>query len=373
MKIMMLIDSLVKGGRERRLLELLKSFSRRHDISVSLVIFSKKVEYEEVFDLPVPIYFLERNPRKDPRIFYRFYKICKELQPDIIHSWGTMPSIYAIPTVKLLGIKFLNANIADAPKNMNFLNKEYLRARMTFPFSDTIVGNSEAGLKAYRAPRKKSRCVYNGFDFQRISHLEDKEKVRQRFHILPGKVIGMVGAFFDRKDYATYIEAACIFLRQRQDATFLALGAGPNFQQFQSKVIGSFRKRILFPGLVHDIESLINVFDIGILCTNAQVHGEGISNAIMEYMALKKAVVASEGGGTNELVVNGETGFLVPPANPNALVEKLVYLLEHPHLAKRFGKCGKERIQNKFSLERMEKDYLEIYQNMHLFDLKAAL
>jgi len=363
MKIMMLIDSLVKGGRERRLLELLKSFSKKENLNVSLVVFSKRVEYEEVFDLPVRICYLERNPKKDPRVFYQFYKICKKEHPDIIHSWGTMPSIYAIPTVKLLGIKFINANIADASQNMNLLNKEYFRAKVTFPFSDTVVGNSEAGLKAYRAPRRKSRCVYNGFDFQRIRHLEGKEEVRKRLQVLPGKVIGMVGAFFDRKDFDTLIEAACSFLKQGGEATFLAVGAGPNLASCQTKVPDPFRNRILFPGLVHDVESVINLFDIGVLCTNARIHGEGISNSIMEYMALGKAVVASEGGGTNELVLDGETGFLIPPAKPDVLVEKLAYLLEHPQLADQFGQRGRNRIHEFFLLERMEKDYLEIYQN----------
>ena len=79
MKVLMLIDSLVKGGRERRLLELLKSYSKRKYIEVSLVLFSNKsrVEYPEVYDLNIPIYYLERNPKKDPRVFYRFYNICK--------------------------------------------------------------------------------------------------------------------------------------------------------------------------------------------------------------------------------------------------------------------------------------------------------
>ena len=76
MKIFMLIDSLVKGGRERRLIELLKSFSVNENIEVGVVIFSKKVEYPEIFDLNVQLHFLERKPKKDPRIFYRLYNFC---------------------------------------------------------------------------------------------------------------------------------------------------------------------------------------------------------------------------------------------------------------------------------------------------------
>lgn len=405
---MMLIDSLVKGGRERRLIELLKSFSRLEYLQVSLVIFSKRVEYEEVYDLPVKIHFLERKPKKDPRVFFRFYKLCKKEQPDIIHSWGTMPSIYAIPTVKLLGIKFLNAIIADAPKNMSIFDERLFRARLTYPFSDRIVGNSKAGLKAYSVPKHKSQTVYNGFDFQRVSNLQAKESVIHQLKMPNGKIIGMVGAFFDRKDYHTFVEAAKLFLSKRRDTTFLAIGDGPNLDKVKVlaqqppnllkeeplplgsgipketpleeilssdgeatnrppfRGLGACTSRILFPGLLHNVESVINTFDIGVLCTNSKVHGEGISNSILEYMVLGKPVIATEGGGTNEIVVDGETGFLIPSGQPAVLVDKMNFLLGNPAIALEMGQKGKERVYELFSLERMEKDYLGIYKEMFL-------
>lgn len=395
MKVMMLIDSLVKGGRERRLIELLKSFSKLEHMQVSLVIFSKRVEYEEVYDLPVRIHFLERKPKKDPRVFYRFYKICKQEQPDIIHSWGSMPSIYAIPTIKLLGIKFLNAIIADAPKQMSFFDERLFRARLTYPFSDRVVGNCKAGLKSYKAPTNRSQAVYNGFDFQRLSNLKEESAVIEELQIPAGKAIGMVGAFFDRKDYDTFVKGAKLFLSKRQDASFLAIGDGPNLERVRAcpetsggEVLGvryeesglrgasrgleSHADRILFPGMLHQVESVINVFDIGVLCTNSKVHGEGISNSILEYMVLGKPVVATEGGGTNEIVVDGKTGFLIPPNDPKALVEKMNYLLDNPKIAKEMGRKGKARVYELFSLERMERDYLEIYEKLTAKTIKVS-
>ncbi|MFT6320620.1 MAG: glycosyltransferase involved in cell wall biosynthesis [Granulosicoccus sp.] len=364
MKILMLIDSLVKGGRERRLIKLLKFFSASPDIEVGLVIFSKKVEYEEIYDLDVKLHFLERKPAKDPRVFSRFYKICKSERPDIIHSWGTMPSVYAIPAVKLLGIKFLNANIADAPLKMSIWDERYFRAHLTFPFSDMIVGNSNAGLKSYGAPLRKSQSVYNGFDFKRVANLEDKDKVRRQFNILPGKVVGMVGGFFDRKDFDTFVEAACLYLRESQDTTFMAIGDGPNLARCEAKVPDEFKDRILFPSMVHGVESLANVFDIGVLCTNTKVHGEGIFNSILEYMVLEKPVVATKGGGTDEIVVNSETGYLIEPFDPKLLVSKITRLLDDPAMAEEFGRNGKKRVYAKFSLPRMEQDYLKIYRKL---------
>ena len=360
MKILMLIDSLVKGGRERRLIELLKGFTKYKNLKVSVVLFSKKVEYPEIYDLSVPLYFLERKPKKDPRVFFRLYKICKKVKPDIIHSWGTMPSIYAIPSVKILGIKFINASIANAPENIGWKDSDYLRSKITYPFCNAVVGNSRAGLEAYRAPEIKSFCFYNGFDFNRVSSLEKPELIRSKYNILPGLVVGMVGAFYDRKDYKTYIEAAIKYLYTKENITFLAIGDGPNIQQFKDMVPEQFKNRILFTGMIDHVESLVNIFDIGVLST----YTEGISNSIMEYMVLGKPVIASDGGGTKELVIDKETGFLIPQQNSDALLEKINVLANNQELRETFGKKGKERIHTFFTLDRMEKDYYDLYRKL---------
>ena len=370
MKIMMIIDSLVRGGRERRLLELIRALVEYDNIQVCLVLFSKRVEYTEVFDLPVKIHYLERNPPKDPRVFLRFFRICKEEAPGIIHSWGWMPSVYAVPTVRLLNIRFINAAITDAPDRMNWLDNRYFRARMTFPFSDMIVGNSRAGLEVYDAPAGKSQCIYNGFDFTRINHLKGVDQVMNQYRIPRGKkIVGMIGAFFDRKDYRTYIQAACQLLEKRQDTIFLAIGDGPLLSEHQQMVPEKHRKQIIFTGMINEVESLINIFDIGVLATFT----EGISNSIMEYMVLGKAVVSSGGGGVIEIIRHGENGYVTPTSDPIAMAEKLEELLDRPELRSQMGKNGRELIYELFSIERMEKEYLKLYKSLLNPKLVAAI
>lgn len=360
MKILMLIDSLVKGGRERRMIELLKGFAKYEDLEIAIVLFSKTVEYPEVYDVKLPIYFLERKPKKDPRVFLRLYQVCKKEQPDIIHSWGTMPSIYAIPAAKILGLKFINASIANAPDQIGWRDSDFFRSKITYPFCDAVVGNSQAGLTAYQAPASKRFCFYNGFDFNRISALKSPEGMKAKYHILPGLVTGMVGAFFDRKDYQTYITAAINYLKDRQDMTFLAIGDGPNLQAFKDQVPSEFKDRIIFTGMIDEVESLVNIFDIGVLST----YTEGISNSIMEYMVLGKPVIATDGGGTKELVVNGETGYLIPQKNPAVLYKKIDRLSKSIELRTKFGTNGQLRIHKLFTLERMEQDYYSLYKKL---------
>lgn len=171
-----------------------------------------------------------------------------------------------------------------------------------------------------------------------------------------------MGAFFDRKDYKTYIEASIKYLETKKDMTFLAIGDGPNLQQFKEMVPSQHKDRILFTGMVNNVESLVNIFDIGVLST----YTEGISNSIMEYMVLGKPVIATDGGGTKELIINNETGYLIPQKNSDALLNKLVHLSKSEELRTKLGVNGKLRIHKQFTLSRMEKDYYNLYQKLLL-------
>ena len=116
--------------------------------------------------------------------------------------------------------------------------------------------------------------------------------------------------------------------------------------------------------MIPQIESVVQIFDVGVLSTNTKVHGEGVSNAIMEYMALGKPVVATNGGGTPEILLDGETGYLVAPFTPIVMAEKIQYLLSHPEVANHMGTIGKQRIRSQFSLSGMAESYIELYHRL---------
>ena len=97
MKILLLIDSLVSGGRERRLIELIKGFANYSDVQLNLVVFSEKIHYQEIFELGIPVNILKRVPKRNPMDFYRLYKLCKSWKPDLMHSWGTMSAMVTLP------------------------------------------------------------------------------------------------------------------------------------------------------------------------------------------------------------------------------------------------------------------------------------
>lgn len=362
MKILIVTDSFHTGGKERRLIELLKGLIKK-GVHCELVALSEVVQYDELYDLNLKIHFFKRAYNKDISIFGKLKKLIKESQPDIIQSWSSMASIYVAPIARLYNIQFINATIADAPKHSNLMKKSFFRRKITFPFSDAIIANSYAGLKSYRAPMHKSFAIHNGFDMKRIQSLRDADQVRKEFNIETPFVVGMIGKFEDRKDYDTYIKAATSIVNQRDDVSFLAIGDGKNFEKVKS-LLPESHPRIIFTGRQSGVESLINIFTIGVLTTNDRVHGEGISNAILEYMVLGKPVIASRGGGTAEIVLDSETGMIIDPFDQNALVEKINFLLDHEQTREEMGKKGALRIEQNFSLEKMTDAYIELYHKL---------
>ena len=359
LKILFFIDCLTSGGKERRLIELMKVLKLHSDIEFEIVVMSHDIHYQEVFDLNIKIHYLIRTSKKDLSVFGKFYKICKDFKPEIVHCWDTMTAIYSVYACKLLHIKFVNGIISNAPEKQNIFNKYWFRAKLTFPFSNIIIGNSKAGLAAYNAPKNKSFCIYNGFNFDRTNNIINSDIIREQLNINKKYVIGMVASFSKNKDYKTYFNAAQLLLSQRNDIIFLAIGKNTDSilskNLIENKYIGNFR----LLGKNSGIESFINVMDICVLSTFT----EGISNSILEYMALGKPVIATSGGGTNEIIKNEESGFLISPSNPKELAEKIEKLLNNADLRMNMGQVGKEIIINNFSIDKMVNKYIDIYKN----------
>jgi glycosyltransferase involved in cell wall biosynthesis len=358
-RILYIADSLGPGGAERRLVQLLKGLDAKR-FSTKVVLLTDIVHYTEVHELETEVIKLDRMIRKDPSIFFRLYRICKEWKPDIIHAWGSMPAIYAGPVARLLGIKLINAMIADAPIRLNA--KKRIRSFLSFPFSDIIQSNSYAGLEAYNVPERKRSVVHNGFDFERMGTLKNSHAVREELHIETRYVAGMVAGFKFQKDYESLVHAARMILQQRDDITFVCVGDGPDLERI--KELARVIDRIIFTGKRSDVESIINIFDIGILLTDLEKHGEGISNSIMEYMAAGKVVITTEGGGTGELVIDGETGYLIPQKSPDRLVERINQLLNDDGLRESMGARGRKRIQDEFSIGKMVNGHIGAYERL---------
>ncbi len=364
MRIVHIIDTLRSGGRERQLVELLKGLSKEKGISCDLIVMSDDIHYTYLNELGITVHKLIRKSKHDISCFFRLYQLVSSINPDILHSWGSMCSVYAMPYILVKPVLFVNGYLRSAPPNWNWRHQDWLRSKISFPISDVIVANSNAGLKVYKVPVDKGCCIYNGFDFDRVSSLENEPETRNRLGIQTKYVIGMVASFSDKKDFKAFILCGLSVLDSRKDVTFVSVGDGENRSVCEDLIPEKYKRNFVFTGKVLDTESIIRVFDVGVLLSNISLHGEGISNSIMEYMALGKPVVASDSGGNTELVKHDVTGFIVSGNSIEKVVPLLNKLLDDESLAYSYGNSGLKRIRTEFSFSSLVNRYKSMYSEI---------
>jgi glycosyltransferase involved in cell wall biosynthesis len=361
MKILFFIESLRSGGKERRLVELIKGLSKQPKMVIELVLTRKQIHYRDILSTGVVIHYaIRKGLRKDPRIFYIFHKIAKALKPDIIHVWGNMVAVYAIPTKMILGVPMINSQVTTAP---NSVKSGILGHYITFRMSDKILSNTYAGLLAYGVPKQKGLVIYNGFDFERISMLDRKDTIKAKLNITSRHVIGMVASFSTGKDYKTYIDAANRVLKANRNVTFLCIGSG-EYKSYCKFVSADNTSNILFMGRQLNVEQIMSICDIGVLTTNIHVHGEGISNALLEFSALGKPIIATNNGGTPEIIEHGVNGFLIDAFSAIELTRIINQLLDDAPRRESMGILGRNKVKSTFGIDRMIEGYLNLYENL---------
>jgi glycosyltransferase involved in cell wall biosynthesis len=188
----------------------------------------------------------------------------------------------------------------------------------------------------------------------------------QNHRIQTPRDVVMVASFTRNNDYSLFYEVAERITAMRKDVTFIAAGGPgktPVFYEWFSDAAKN-HPRILCPGQIRDVEALVHACDIGVLFTNTLLHGEGISNSIIEYMALGKPVVATDNGGTGEIVRHNKNGYLVGDESPETIAGRILELLEDPEKRRAMGERGRQIIQSTFRLDIMGRQFESLYRDL---------
>ncbi|RPD49000.1 glycosyltransferase family 4 protein [Paracnuella aquatica] len=364
-RLLFFIGSLATGGKERRLIELLSYLKAHSQFQLTLVMTKDVIHYTYFKQLNIPYEVIDRKSSGALSMPLRFYRICRKFKPHLIHTWGRMQTLYALPAVIGQNIALINGQITAAPPRINRLSFHYWIDRLNFICSRLIVANSHAGIQAYRPPANKCTVVYNGVNPERFQHLPDKEQVLATYGIETPVAVVMAASFSENKDYDRFLRIAEKVVRLRPQVTFIGVGASATgcdvFDRVRSK--NSNPIQILFPGRSNHVEALVNACTIGVLFS-ADTHGEGISNAIIEYMSLGKPVVANDSGGTREVVHHGKNGYLITTQTDDEVADLLLQLIDDPELCSRMGAEGYRMIQSTFTLPQMGRAFHRIYNSV---------
>jgi glycosyltransferase involved in cell wall biosynthesis len=281
----------------------------------------------------------------------RLYRLFVDERPTILHSW----MFHANLPGRLLGRL---AKIPIIISSEHTLGQEgHLRIwlnRLTAPLADRVICVSHSiasyAHETIHVNPNKLTVIPNGVDETSFQNLPPKTQARLAFH-LPANctVIGAIGRPRPVKGYSYLLQGFASLAERHPKTHLLFVGEGPGrrdlIQQANSQNLSG---RVTFLDDQEDIPSLLAALDI----VSIPSLSEGMPVVALEAMAAGLPVVATHVGGTPEVVEDGATGLLVPPARPEALAEALEQLLVNPALREKMGRAGQARVSSKFSITR---------------------
>ena len=204
-------------------------------------------------------------------------------------------------------------------------------------------------------PPDSIEVLYPGVDTARFHPGVDGIKVRFDANVgQEAPVVALIARFQDVKGHDVFLEMARQVVLQMPETRFIVAGENTQTQaddSYKSRILERarteplLRQRLTYLGFRPDVERVIGAADV-VVCSS---HFEGYGVVNIEAMACGKPVVSTNRGGPAETVVDGETGFLVPPGDPVALASKVISLLRDPDLRQRMGMSGRQRVEAQFS------------------------
>ncbi|MEO6596931.1 MAG: TIGR03088 family PEP-CTERM/XrtA system glycosyltransferase [Planctomycetota bacterium] len=328
--------------------------------------FQKRIERDDV-----QFVALHKGAGHGYRVFPHLFRLFRKLAPAIVHT-RNLAALEACVPAALAGVRIrIHGEHGRDVVDLDGSNRKYRLVRRLYrPFVTRYVALSK-DLEQYLhgaigiAPEYIEQ-IYNGVDTRRFTPAPHARVpiAGCPFTASDLWLVGTVGRMQAVKDQVTLAQAFVRAVHNRPHGRRLRLvmvGAGPLHAEVLS-VLGTagLQEFAWLPGERSDIPDIMRGLDCFVLPSLA----EGISNTILEAMACALPVVATRVGGNAELVDDGSTGCLVPPANHGAMAAAILQYFDDQATARRHGGAARSAVERRFSLDRMVQDYRALYDGL---------
>ncbi len=361
-RILQLIPTLDRAGAEKQLCLLAAGLPRdEFDVHVCALTRGGPLA-EDLRRAGVPLTVIGKRWKLDPRSYWRLRRHVARLRPDLIHGWMFAANTYGFAAARACGVGHfvVGQRCVDPWKSRLQLALDCALARRC----DAVVVNS-AGVRdfyvAHGTPPDRVHVIPNGVAPPAPSTSTRRQLLDELGLPENARLLGLVGRLWPQKRVKDAIWAADLLKVIRDDVHLLIIGDGP-----QRDRLTRYRDQVCIQGRVHflgergDVPRLLPHFDV---LWSASAY-EGQSNVILEAMAAGVPVVATDIPGTRELVVPGETGYLVPVGDRAAFAKFTDRLLNDAALAARFSASARQRAAAEFGVERMVALHAALYREI---------
>jgi glycosyltransferase involved in cell wall biosynthesis len=295
---------------------------------------------------------------------WRLSRVLKQLKPEIVHAHD--PHAVAMAAMALSMSTEPEKPPLVASRRVDFRMRGNTLSRWKYRQVDCFICASDAIrriLLADGVEPERAVTVHEGVDVGRVEATPSAKLHEELWLPHHAPLVGNVAALVPHKGQRHLIDAAQVVVRQVPDARFIIAGEG-ELRPALERMIKEYRleKHVLLVGFRPDVLSLHKAFDVFAMSSV----NEGLGTSLLDAMASAKPVVATATGGIPEVVIDGETGFLVPSRDQQAMADALVKLLKDAPLRQRMGNAGLARVRQKFTADRMVENTLKVYNRVAL-------
>jgi len=363
--IVHLITELGTGGAQVALFRLLAGLDRdRFVLNVACLYHGDGAVAGQIRALGIPVTDLGMAGKARLDALWRLDRLLRRERPLVLHSW----MFHANLAGRLVGRGAGVPVVITSRRNVNIGGGWRERCkRWTAGLDEGVIavceGARQAEIERTGVLPDKVVTVYNGVDLPFV--VPDPQAVarmRRAFGVpTQGLLVGTVGRLHPQKGFASLL-AAVARVRERLPAIRLLLvgdGALRRDLVARAEALG-LAEVVTFAGSRGDVPEILAALDLFVLPSL----WEGLPNAVLEAMAAGLPVVATAAGGTPELVVDGETGLLVPPGDVTALAEAIERLLRDAGLRRKMGEAGRKRVEGHFTIEQTVAQTVALYETL---------
>ncbi len=356
------------GGGEISLLNLMRCLDRRR-FTPRFVCQTESKFIQELHKLNVPVdrihfpSWRKLNPVSIGRIINQLGRFATQHKAAILHANTPRTNLYAAIVGKHLRIPIIwHARTQIEGEKIDIDN--------IFSFlPDRILCNSDAIRERFQKSgmrNRKAMTIINGVDIQKFRRSISGDEVREEFGInKKTALVGIIGRIDPNKGHDVLIEAAACVLRDVDFRLMIVGTPSPGAEGWANQLRYDLLKyqidsHVIFTGFREDIPQIMAALDLLVLVSEK----EGCSRSVLEAMAMGLPVIGTDTGGTPELVVDGVTGLLIPPKNPDALARTMVNLLTHREKMRHMGEAGFKRVHGNFTIEAHVRKTEQVYEEL---------
>ncbi len=377
-RVLLVITGLATGGATNVVLDIARHFKDRPEFDLHLVTGPIPPGRTDVTHLAykmgiptqvVPSLINRIDPITNWKAVAALRRIMIEGKYDVVHTHSSVAGIVGRFAALAAGIPVILHHVHGwaLHDGMSSLTRTlYLTLeRLCAKFTDRIIAVSDADIRTGLSQRiarvDKFRLVYNGIDLEKFRHDVSDKQIRAELGLDPHcKLVGMIGRLDEQKNPLDLIRAAAIVVKRYPKVQFVIVGDGPlrpACEQLISEL--NLKDKFFLLGFRNDVARILPILTIVAMSSL----WEGLPLAFLEAMSAGKPIVANDIDGARDVVRNGETGFLVPPHQPQPMAEFILTLLNNASLRKKMGRVA-QGYSDHYSLQNMVENIESLYKEL---------